>query len=672
MHKSNKYKNSTNNPKRIARISVRACCFANPRPVYPPYQLLSPPTDYQTVPSSTPNFSPPLSQITSPGISPSKLLTTPKSTLPHLASHPPTPTQPSKHSSPLAINLDPIELIFLTPHTSPHAFFDSLEDLPHITINPPPPRPSFESIECLENQPPPLPSIEPPLPLLPLQLPPQLPPLGPKKPSPMLTHEMFCDHCQRTQVIVDTLRNEMRFNATFDNEILESFNSRVLEARGKPIITMLEDIRVYIMHRIWCMIKLAFDNKDSITPSVRRQMEYNKKIHSQLPPLPPIERKMRGGLKRRIRHLTGDEDHAVTRHATSHCYTSSLNTMPPPSTPSSSNTMQPPPTPSTSNTMPPPSTPSTLNTMPPPPTPSGSNTMPSHATPVLLAAKAVLVVVSGVVLGMVQPTKVVREEHQFKMDVVAMYEMKREQITNNEDGQFWEDCARKFDIVKEHRAQDNGFQARETNLDAILGKRIKTDARKPHDQPKDHVFNYRVIKGSNLTSMSVVYVLNTLILEDGGDDAIVEQTKKRAKWDNDDYVCIGLILRGMSDYLFDIYQNIKSSKEPWDSLKAKYMAEDASSKKFIVSNFTNYKMMDSRPVMEQYNKLLGILGRFTQHKMKMDEAIQANTYDSSSSSPTVFMATKTDTKDPEISIPSPNRQQSLLLSSPQAPPRGTN
>ncbi|GJS42024.1 zinc finger, CCHC-type containing protein [Tanacetum coccineum] len=37
---------------------------------------------------------------------------------------------------------------------------------------------------------------------------------------------------------------------------------------------------------------------------------------------------------------------------------------------------------------------------------------------------------------------------------------------------------------------------------------------------------------------------------------------------------------------------------------AKYMAEDASSKKFLVSNFTNYKMTDSKPVMEQYNKLL--------------------------------------------------------------------
>ncbi|GJV74866.1 zinc finger, CCHC-type containing protein [Tanacetum coccineum] len=125
------------------------------------------------------------------------------------------------------------------------------------------------------------------------------------------------------------------------------------------------------------------------------------------------------------------------------------------------------------------------------------------------------------------------------------------------------------------------------------------------------------------SSMSVVYVLNTPIPDDG-DDATVDQIRKRAKWDNDDYVCRGLILNGMSDSLFDIYQNVESSKELWNSLEAKYMAEDASSKKFLVSNFTNYKMTDSRLVMEQYNELLGILGRFTQHKMNMDEAIQVS------------------------------------------------
>ncbi|GJU64552.1 hypothetical protein Tco_1246387 [Tanacetum coccineum] len=99
-----------------------------------------------------------------------------------------------------------------------------------------------------------------------------------------------------------------------------------------------------------------------------------------------------------------------------------------------------------------------------------------------------------------------------------------------------------------------------------------------------------------LSSMSVVYVLTTPILDDGGNKPTVEQVRKRVKWDNDDY----------------------------DSLEAKYMIEDASSKKFLVSNFTNYKMTDSRLVLEQYIKLLGIVGRFAQHKMNMDEVIQVS------------------------------------------------
>nr|GFB32941.1 zinc finger, CCHC-type [Tanacetum cinerariifolium] len=112
-----------------------------------------------------------------------------------------------------------------------------------------------------------------------------------------------------------------------------------------------------------------------------------------------------------------------------------------------------------------------------------------------------------------------------------------------------------------------------------------------------------------LSSMSVVYVLTTLIPDDG-EDSTVDQLRKRAKWDNDDYVCRCLILNGMSDSLFDVYQNVESSKELCNSLEAKYMAKDASSKKFIVSNFTNYKMTDSRPVIEQYNELLVIFEKF--------------------------------------------------------------
>ncbi|GKB97740.1 zinc finger, CCHC-type containing protein [Tanacetum coccineum] len=102
-----------------------------------------------------------------------------------------------------------------------------------------------------------------------------------------------------------------------------------------------------------------------------------------------------------------------------------------------------------------------------------------------------------------------------------------------------------------------------------------------------------------VSSMSVVYMLTSPILEEGGDDATADQIRKRAKWDNDDYACR-------------------------DSSESKYVAEDALSKKLLVSNFTIYKMTDSRPVMEHYNELLGILGRFTQHKINMDKAIQVS------------------------------------------------
>ncbi|GJR89292.1 zinc finger, CCHC-type containing protein [Tanacetum coccineum] len=126
-----------------------------------------------------------------------------------------------------------------------------------------------------------------------------------------------------------------------------------------------------------------------------------------------------------------------------------------------------------------------------------------------------------------------------------------------------------------------------------------------------------------LTTLKVVYVLTTPMPELLEDDT-VEAIRRRAKWKNDDYICRGHILNSMSDPLFDIYQNVKSAKELWDSLESKYMADDASSKKFLVSNFNNYKLVDSRPVMEQFNELLRILEQYTQHGLKMDESISVS------------------------------------------------
>ncbi|XP_074313805.1 uncharacterized protein LOC141649001 [Silene latifolia] len=122
-----------------------------------------------------------------------------------------------------------------------------------------------------------------------------------------------------------------------------------------------------------------------------------------------------------------------------------------------------------------------------------------------------------------------------------------------------------------------------------------------------------------LTTLKVVYVLSNPMPEHR-DDETVEEARNRLKWENDDYICRGHILNGMSDSLFDVYQNYESAKELWNELESKYMAKDASSKKFLVGNFMNYKMTDSRPVMEQYNELR----QFAQHKMEMDESISVS------------------------------------------------
>ncbi|GJX98361.1 zinc finger, CCHC-type containing protein [Tanacetum coccineum] len=78
-----------------------------------------------------------------------------------------------------------------------------------------------------------------------------------------------------------------------------------------------------------------------------------------------------------------------------------------------------------------------------------------------------------------------------------------------------------------------------------------------------------------LTTLKVVYVLTTPMPKLLEDDR-VEAIRRREKWENGDYICRGHILNGMADPLFDIYQNVESAKELWDSLESKHIAEDAS------------------------------------------------------------------------------------------------
>ncbi|GJX39776.1 hypothetical protein Tco_0253079 [Tanacetum coccineum] len=217
---------SNKTQRRTARISVRPCCLINLTS-----SNESPLSDYNVAPPSTPLESPPKTTLAPQATSPIQTLTTLKFTPPSLTTLPLVPTQPSKQTPLHATDLDPLELIFSTPPTSPYPFFDTLEDLPPRSTNPPH-LSSFESIKCMAKQPPLLSKImdvKPPLPPFPPQFPQPQPFLsidqsiwinGPSPPP--IRHEHLCEHCQQTQTIAYEVQDEMQFIL---NHILDHLNA---------------------------------------------------------------------------------------------------------------------------------------------------------------------------------------------------------------------------------------------------------------------------------------------------------------------------------------------------------------------------------------------------------------------------------------------------------------
>ncbi|GKB84407.1 hypothetical protein Tco_0956679 [Tanacetum coccineum] len=67
-----------------------------------------------------------------------------------------------------------------------------------------------------------------------------------------------------------------RSYAAFENGISESYHSAIRSARTKPIITMLEEVRVYLMQRLFAMNQKAVNLNDIICHSIRKELENPK------------------------------------------------------------------------------------------------------------------------------------------------------------------------------------------------------------------------------------------------------------------------------------------------------------------------------------------------------------------------------------------------------------
>ncbi|CAD5318399.1 unnamed protein product [Arabidopsis thaliana] len=74
-------------------------------------------------------------------------------------------------------------------------------------------------------------------------------------------------------------------------------------------------------------------------------------------------------------------------------------------------------------------------------------------------------------------------------------------------------------------------------------------------------------------------------------------------WAQGDYCCKGLILNRLVNDLFDLYSKAKSSKTLWLTLENKYKTDESGMQRFSTAKFLNFKMVDSKPIMEQVEAL---------------------------------------------------------------------
>ena len=112
------------------------------------------------------------------------------------------------------------------------------------------------------------------------------------------------------------------------------------------------------------------------------------------------------------------------------------------------------------------------------------------------------------------------------------------------------------------------------------------------------------------------------IKEDNSEEAEPARTAVDQLWDKSDFMCKNHILNNLDDALYDVYFSVPTARELWLMLDKKYKIEDAGSKKFVVSHFLDFKMIDEKSVVSQLEELQVIVHEIHAEGMSISEGFQ--------------------------------------------------
>lgn len=79
------------------------------------------------------------------------------------------------------------------------------------------------------------------------------------------------------------------------------------------------------------------------------------------------------------------------------------------------------------------------------------------------------------------------------------------------------------------------------------------------------------------------------------------------KYEKDNKMVRGNLLNHISNTLFDVFFNKKSSKSIWEILDKKYGSDDTDKKKYVVGRWINFKMKDDKLIMDRVHEYENIV-----------------------------------------------------------------
>ena len=79
-------------------------------------------------------------------------------------------------------------------------------------------------------------------------------------------------------------------------------------------------------------------------------------------------------------------------------------------------------------------------------------------------------------------------------------------------------------------------------------------------------------------------------------------SKQMELWVHANKVCRHTIISTLSNELFDVYCSYKDAKEIWESMVAKYTAEDAGKQKFVIGKYYRWEMVEDKDIKMQINE----------------------------------------------------------------------